>query len=161
MSSDRPIKTKPATISAERLKSFIERIEKLEEERKAIGGDIRDVYLEAKSGGFDVKIMRKLIGLRKMDPADRDEQEAVLDVYRQAIGMVPGTSGSGYVIKDGDAIDERAVRAIELLNDGFSTRNVAEETGLSKSNVGRILQALKKAAETAPQGSGAVEATSP
>lgn len=84
----RPIKTKPATISAERLKSFIERIEKLEEERKAIGGDIRDVYSEAKGGGFDVKIMRKVIGLRKMDAADRDEQETMLDVYKQALGMV-------------------------------------------------------------------------
>jgi uncharacterized protein (UPF0335 family) len=84
----RPIKTKPGNISAERLKSFVERIEKLEEERKAIGGDIRDVYSEAKGGGFDVKTMRKLISLRKMDAADRDEQEAILDVYKQALGMV-------------------------------------------------------------------------
>lgn len=84
----RPIKTKPANISAERLKSFVERIEKLEEERKAIGGDIRDVYSEAKGGGFDVKVMRKVIGLRKMDAADRDEQETMLDVYKQALGMV-------------------------------------------------------------------------
>ena len=53
-----------------------------------IGGDIRDVYSEAKGGGFDVKTMRKVISLRKMDAADRDEQEAILDVYKQALGMV-------------------------------------------------------------------------
>ena len=81
-------KTKAGPISADRLKSFVERIEKLEEERKAIGGDIRDVYSEAKGGGFDVKTMRKVIGLRKMDAADRDEQEAILDVYKQALGMI-------------------------------------------------------------------------
>ena len=81
-------KVKAGPISADRLKSFVERIEKLEEERKAIGGDIRDVYSEAKGGGFDVKVMRKVVSLRKMDAADRDEEEAILDVYKQALGMI-------------------------------------------------------------------------
>ncbi len=83
-----PIKQKPATIAADRLKSFVERIEKLEEEKKAIGADIRDVYSEAKGVGFDVKTMRQVVRLRKMDSAEREEQESLLDVYKQALGML-------------------------------------------------------------------------
>jgi uncharacterized protein (UPF0335 family) len=81
-------KKKAGPISAERLKSFIERVEKLEEERHAIGSDIRDVYSEAKGVGYDVKTMRKIVGLRKMDAADRAEQEALLDTYKHALGIV-------------------------------------------------------------------------
>lgn len=83
-----PAKQKPATIAADRLKSFVERIEKLEEERKAIGGDVRDVYAEAKGAGFDVKTMRAVVRLRKLDAADREEQDTMLDLYKQALGMV-------------------------------------------------------------------------
>lgn len=74
-------------ISAQRLKSFISRIERLEEEKKTMGADIRDVYSEAKSAGYDPKIMRKVISLRKLDTAERQEQEALLQVYIDAIGM--------------------------------------------------------------------------
>jgi uncharacterized protein (UPF0335 family) len=74
-------------ISAERLRPLVERIERLEEERKALGADIKDIFQEAKSAGFDVKVMRQLIRLRKMDPAEVEEQEALLDVYRRALGM--------------------------------------------------------------------------
>ena len=74
-------------IAAERLKSLIERIERLEEEKAAIAGDIREVYSEAKSAGFETKIMRQLIRLRKMEPHDRSEQEQLLDVYKRAVGM--------------------------------------------------------------------------
>ena len=81
-------KTKAGPISAERLKSFVERIEKLEEERGAIGSDIKDVYSEAKGVGYDVKTMRKIISIRKVDAAERDEQEQLLDVYKHALGMV-------------------------------------------------------------------------
>jgi uncharacterized protein (UPF0335 family) len=81
-------KVKAGPVSADRLKSFVERIEKLEEERKAIGGDIRDVYTEAKGVGYDVKTMRKIISIRKMDAAERDEQEQLLDVYKHALGMI-------------------------------------------------------------------------
>lgn len=73
-------------ISAQRLKSFIQRIERLEEERTALGGDLREVYSEAKSGGFDPKVMRQVIKLRKMDKSDRQEQEALLQVYLDAVG---------------------------------------------------------------------------
>jgi uncharacterized protein (UPF0335 family) len=78
---------KAGPISADRLKSFVERIEKLEEERKSIGGDIRDVYAEAKGVGYDVKTMRRIVGLRQMDAADRDEAETLLDTYMHALGM--------------------------------------------------------------------------
>jgi len=72
-------------IAADRLRSLIERIERLEEEKKAIASDIRDIYAEAKGAGFDVKIMRTIIKLRKMNAADRDEQDMLLDTYRRAL----------------------------------------------------------------------------
>ena len=74
-------------IAADRLKSFIERIERLEEEKGAIAGDIKEVYSEAKSAGFETKIMRQIVRLRKMDVQERTEQEQLLDVYKQAVGL--------------------------------------------------------------------------
>jgi uncharacterized protein (UPF0335 family) len=74
--------------SAARLKSFIERIERLEEEKAGIAADIKDVYSEAKGTGFDIKIMRQIIRLRKMESADRQEQEELLDLYKRALGML-------------------------------------------------------------------------
>ncbi|HXA24818.1 MAG TPA: DUF2312 domain-containing protein [Acetobacteraceae bacterium] len=79
--------TKAGGIAADRLRSLVDRIERLEEERKALGSDIRDIYSEAKSAGFDVKVLRQLIRLRKQEPADVEEQETLLDVYRRALGM--------------------------------------------------------------------------
>ena len=76
-------------VAGERLKSFIERIERLEEERRALSADIKEVYAEAKGTGFDTKIMRQLIRLRRMDKDDLDEQETLLHVYKRAIGMLP------------------------------------------------------------------------
>ena len=73
-------------ISAQRLKSFIERIERLEEEKKALGADIREVYGEAKSTGYDPKIMRKVVKLRSMDASDRAEQDALIQTYLDAVG---------------------------------------------------------------------------
>lgn len=81
-------KAKAGPISADRLKSFIERIEKLAEEKDAIAGDIRDVFSEAKCVGYDVKAMREVLKMRKKDAAERDEQEQILDVYKHALGMV-------------------------------------------------------------------------
>ena len=74
-------------IATDRLHSLIERIEKLEEDKKEISTDIREVFAEAKSAGFDVKIMRAILKLRKMNAADRDEQEFLLDTYRKALDM--------------------------------------------------------------------------
>lgn len=79
-------------IAGDRLKSFIERIERLEEERRTLGADIKEVYAEAKGTGFDTKIMRQVIRLRRMDKDDLDEQETLLDVYRRALGMLPAES---------------------------------------------------------------------
>ncbi len=74
-------------ISAERLRSLIERIERLEEARKALSSDIKYIFAEAKSAGFDVTVMRQLIRLRKQEPAEIEEQETLLDAYRRALGM--------------------------------------------------------------------------
>jgi uncharacterized protein (UPF0335 family) len=71
----------------DRLRSFMERVERLEEERAALGADVREVYAEAKGEGFDVKIMRQVVRLRKLDKADFQEHEAVLDLYLSALGM--------------------------------------------------------------------------
>jgi uncharacterized protein (UPF0335 family) len=79
--------TKVGGIAGDRLRSLIERIERLEEERKALGNDIKDIYGEAKSAGFDVKVLRQLIRIRKQEPADVEEQETLLDLYKRAIGM--------------------------------------------------------------------------
>ncbi|MBV9521886.1 MAG: DUF2312 domain-containing protein [Alphaproteobacteria bacterium] len=76
-------------IAGDRLKSFIERIERLEEEKRALADDIKEVFAEAKGTGFDTKIMRQIIRLRKMDKDDLDEQETLLDVYKRALGMIP------------------------------------------------------------------------
>ena len=74
-------------ITAGRLRSFIERVERLEEEKAALTADIREVYSEAKGDGFDTKIMRQIVRLRKIDSQDRQEQEAILDLYKSALGM--------------------------------------------------------------------------
>jgi uncharacterized protein (UPF0335 family) len=74
-------------IAADRLRSIIERIERLEEERKALGDDIKDIYAEAKSAGFDVKVIRQVIRIRKQEPADVEEMETLLELYRRALGM--------------------------------------------------------------------------
>ena len=81
-------------IAGDRLKSFIERIERLEEEKKALANDIKEVYAEAKGTGFDTKIKRQLIRLRRMDKDDLDEQEALIDVYKRALGMLPPESAA-------------------------------------------------------------------
>jgi uncharacterized protein (UPF0335 family) len=74
-------------IAADRLRSIIERIERLEEERRALGSDIKDIFAEAKSAGFDVKVVRQLIAQRRKEPAEVEEQETLLDLYRRALGM--------------------------------------------------------------------------
>jgi len=76
-------------VAAGQLKQFVARIERLEEEKKTLQEDIKEVYAEAKGNGFDAKIMRQLIRLRRMDKDDLDEQESLLDVYKRALGMLP------------------------------------------------------------------------
>lgn len=79
-------------ITGDQLRQFIERIERLEEEKAAIATDVREVYAEAKANGFDIKIMRQVIKLRKMDSSERQEQESLLDVYLHALGMAVDSS---------------------------------------------------------------------
>ncbi len=76
-------------VARDQLKSVVERIERLEEEKKAIADDIRDVYAEAKANGFDAKVLRQVVSLRKKDLTERQEEEAVRDLYLQALGMLP------------------------------------------------------------------------
>lgn len=70
------------------LKQYIERIERLEEEKSSISNDISDVYAEAKGNGFDIKIMRQIVRLRKLDKSEMEEQETLIDIYKKALGMI-------------------------------------------------------------------------
>ncbi|MFN8983055.1 MAG: DUF2312 domain-containing protein [Alphaproteobacteria bacterium] len=79
--------TEVGGIAGERLRSIVERVERLEEEKKALSSDIKDIFAEAKSAGFDVKVLRAVIRLRKQEPAEVEEQETLLDLYRRALGM--------------------------------------------------------------------------
>ena len=74
-------------VAGDRLRTIIEWIERLEEEKKALSDDVREVFSEAKGAGFDVKVIRQVVRLRKMDATDRSEMEQVLDVYKRALGM--------------------------------------------------------------------------
>jgi uncharacterized protein (UPF0335 family) len=76
-------------ITAEQLRSYIERVERLEEEKAELAANVREVFAEAKANGFDTKVMRQVIKLRKMDAQDREEQESLLDLYLRALGMAP------------------------------------------------------------------------
>ena len=80
--------TEVGGIAVERLRSLVERIERLEEEKKALADDIKEIYAEAKSAGFDTKVLRKVIRQRKIDARELEEQETILDLYRRALGMI-------------------------------------------------------------------------
>ena len=75
-------------VAAGQIKSIVERVERLEEEKGAIAGDIKEVFSEAKSNGYDTKILKMIVRMRKQDTADRQEQEAILDLYLHALGML-------------------------------------------------------------------------
>ena len=81
-------------VAGAQLKSLIERIERLEEEKRALGEDIKEVYAEAKGTGFEPKIMRQIIKIRKMDKEEHNEQETLLDLYKRALNMVPDNGPS-------------------------------------------------------------------
>jgi len=83
------------SVARDQLRSIVERIERLEEEKKAIAEDIKEVYGEAKANGYDVKTLRTVVRMRKVEAAERQEQEAMLDLYMTALGMLPDTSGDG------------------------------------------------------------------
>lgn len=83
-------KTADTGVAADQLRSFVDRIERLEEEKRALSEDLKEVYAEAKGTGFDTAVLRKVIALRKRDVADRQEEETILDLYLRALGMKPG-----------------------------------------------------------------------
>ncbi|WP_353003717.1 DUF2312 domain-containing protein [Mesorhizobium sp. M0976] len=87
-SADETGESAAQTVAAGQLRAFIERIERLEEEKKTIADDIKEVFAEAKGTGFDTKAMRSIVRLRKKDQAERQEEEAILDLYKAALGMV-------------------------------------------------------------------------
>lgn len=138
-------------IAGEKLLSLIQRIERLEEDRTNIGADIREVYSEAKGIGFDPKIIRQLVNLRKMEASDRQEQEALLESYAAAIGMLVGTplgdaamrtmrespriksavEGMLAPIKDGGSMSITTAdgRGIKVSDDGHGNRTVESVGG--------------------------------
>ena len=89
MATSAALKEEPATkFAQDQLKAIVERIERLEEEKKTISDDIRDVYAEAKGNGYDVKALRTIVRMRKQDPNERAEAETILETYMQALGMI-------------------------------------------------------------------------
>ena len=86
----------PDSVAQDQIKAFIERIERLEEEKTAISGDIKEVYAEAKGSGFDAKVMRQIVRIRKQDHNERAEQEAILDLSLHALGMADAGSQTAY-----------------------------------------------------------------
>ncbi|MCB1461017.1 MAG: DUF2312 domain-containing protein [Nitratireductor sp.] len=80
-------------VAREQLRSIVERIERLEEEKKTISEDIKDVYGEAKANGFDTKVLRQVVRMRKQDTSERQEQDAIRDLYLHALGMLPDLPG--------------------------------------------------------------------
>ncbi|MBL4890473.1 MAG: DUF2312 domain-containing protein [Rhizobiaceae bacterium] len=94
--TEKPAKaTSGNLVAREQLRTVVERIERLEEEKKAIAEDVKEVYAEAKMNGFDPKVLREVIKIRKMDKAERDEFDAVRDLYLQALGMLPDFEPAG------------------------------------------------------------------
>lgn len=86
MADTKQADTEVGGVAADRLRSIIERVERLEEEKKALSSDIKDIFAEAKSAGFDVKVLRTILRIRRQEPAEVEEQEALLDLYRRALG---------------------------------------------------------------------------
>lgn len=86
------------THTRDQLRTIIERIERLEEEKKTISDDIKDVYLEARANGFDTKALRKVVSLRKQDQNERMEQEAILEAYLIALGALPADEERGHAV---------------------------------------------------------------
>jgi len=122
-------KTKSFTVSAETLKGYVDRLEKMDEEKKAVADDIKDIYAELKGNGYDAKAIRTIVRERKVDAAEAAEQEAILDTYRHALGM-----------------------AVQAVRDGASQRSAAKAHGVSRSYLGRVLGG--PSAENTEQGPG-------
>ena len=113
----------------EHLRSFVDRIERLEEERSALTADIREVYSEAKGTGFDTKIMRQVIRLRRMDKDDLDEQETLLDVYKRALGMLPEADRVGRKSIMAGALEPDVLAYVQAVFSDLGTSVMRESAG--------------------------------
>lgn len=120
--------TGPAGFAAEQLKSFVERIERLEEEIATLNDDKKDIYAEAKGMGFDVKVLKEVIKIRRQDKAEREEMEAVLDLYLQALGMSFGRGG----------VDDEHDVTVQVVTDG--------EASISLGLLNKVVDGSKSAA---------------
>ena len=125
-------------IAADQLRLFIERIERLNEEKKSIGDDIKDVYGEAKATGFDVPTMRKIVALRKMEKHVRQEAEALLETYKAALGMDDMFAGH-----DGSPRDQRAQAAADHLKEAYAPADTAEESDLYARALALVIEHQK------------------
>ena len=117
-----PVVTGSEEVNAGHLRAFIERIERLEEEKKALSDDIKDVYGEAKGNGFDVKIMRKIVSIRKQDRDKRREEEEILDLYLSALGIDLKSSNTG------NAMSESLSAAAERVAEAFAAAVASRRT---------------------------------
>lgn len=131
--------------SAEHLKQFIERIERLEEEKKTTAEYIKEVFAEAKGTGFDVKTMREIIKLRKKDYSDLEEAEYLLDTYKRAMGMLPQldlfeeqkTSNMETILSD---MSRATKDMVQLKKAGDNIRRIAKEQGFQQSHADQLIQ---------------------
>lgn len=141
-------------VAADRLRSFIERVERLQEEKQAIADDIKEVFAEAKSAGFETKIMKMIIKLRAMDSQERSEQEHLLEVYAQAVGLAYTPLGDAALRRetvDKDASVAKAVAAfVNGIPEGGSVTVVAggKTTTINKDAAGRVSAGSDVARET-------------
>ncbi len=87
-------------VARDQLRAIVERIERLEEEKKGIAEDIKEVYAEAKANGFDTKVLRSIVRIRKQDKSEREEHEALLDLYMHALGMILGSEGAREAVEE-------------------------------------------------------------
>jgi len=118
------------TVAADHLRAFIERIERLEEEKRTIADDIKDIYAEAKGTGFDTKAIRTIVKLRKKDQAEREEEEAILDTYMAALGMLPLFDTDRSYANGTDREDRRKRRMSESMDDAKALSEEAARLGL-------------------------------
>ena len=135
-------------VAADRLRLLIERVERLEEEKKDIGADIADVFQEAKSAGFDTKVMKQCIKLRALSQAERDEADALLETYRIALGMAEGETPIERSIREAE--EAEAAKRAELLKDTTISINGGPE--YPAAMVGEALDTMKKQRRKAPPG---------
>ena len=139
-------------LARDHLRAFIERIERLEEEKATLMEDIREIYAEAKGTGFDPKIMRQVVRIRKIEPDQRQEQEYVLDTYLSALGMLehsgeekvqsPEVAEQLGLLKDNELLGKRTKRFAAIVENQKITTIFVDEKGIDKSSAENILKSL-------------------